>query len=525
MINILEKFKNYQWLRSWRPYFVIFVFGFLLYSQTLFFNYTYLDDQDLILNKQEILSSFKNIPEIFSSDAFLSSNRFYYRPLLNISLMVDAHLGGDLPFFYHLSNIFLHIIAATLLFIFLVRISKKRALSFFLSLIFLVHPVLTQAVAWIPGRNDSLLTVFILLAFISFFKFLENPRFKLYLFYLLFFFFSLLTKETAIFLPVLVAFYFLFVDSGKILKSDKYLLILGSGAVAFVWFLMRSFALGREPINYLDAFSGIINIFAAILVNFGKIVLPFNLSVFPILQDSTIIYGFISSLVLVAFVIYSKYKKQRIIIFSLLWFLFFLLPSFILLNTLPDFLEHRLYLSLIGFLILISEIDWIKNLDFSNRKTKIYCLIFLLFFAGITFFHSMAFRDKLTFWQAAVKTSPHSPLAQKNLGAMYYLDGNFDAAYHYYSKSLELNPNEPMIHNNLGLIYELRGDEKKAEEEYLKELNLYPNYDNALLNLGNLYYKQKKTTEARYLFESVLRDNPYNYEAYRSLINLEKTLR
>ncbi len=525
MLNLAEKFKNYQWLQSWRPYFIIFSVGFLLYGQTLFFSYTYLDDQSLILEKQEILTDFRNLADIFSSDAFMSGSRSYYRPLLNASLMLDAHFGGEMPFFYHLSNIFLHIFAVWLLYIFLEKISKKRGLSFFLSLIFLVHPILTQAVAWVPGRNDSLLTVFVLLAFISFLKFLENPRFKLYLIYLLFFLFAILTKETAVFLPVLVVYYFLFVDSGKILKSDKYLLIFGSGAVAFVWFLMRSFALGREPINYLEAILGILNNYQAILISFAKVILPFNLSVVPTLQDSSIIFGLISIALVTITLLISKKKRTVLVIFSFLWFAFFLLPSFIPFDNLPYYLEHRLYLSLAGFLILISEIDWIKNLDFSNRKTKICCLVFLLFFASLTFFHSLTFHDRLTFWQSAVKTSPHSSLAQKNLGVMYYLDGDLDAAHNYYSKSLELSPSEPMIHNNLGLIYEGRGDEKRAEEEYLQELSLYPNYNNAMLNLGKLYYKQNKIIEARYLFESVLRVDPYNYQAYQGLLNSEKTLR
>jgi len=525
MINLKEKFNNYQWLRSWRPYFLILALGFLLYSQALFFDYSYLDDNELIVGKMEILQNSKNIPLIFSTDAFLSNNKVYYRPILNLSFMFDTQFSEGMAFFYHFSNIIFHIFCVILIFYFLQKLNYSKALSFFLSLIFLVHPVLTQAVAWLPGRNDSLLTIFILLSFLSLLKFLENPRFKFYLLYLLFFFVALLTKETAALLPLLIIYYCLFIDSGKALKSDKYLLLLGTGAMMFVWFLMRNFALGGDPTNYFSAVTSIVKNLPAILVGFGKLLLPVNLSVFPILEDSTIIFGIISLIGLAAGIFISKQRKNNLFIFGIIWLLFFLLPSFIKLNNLADFLEHRLYLSMIGFLIILAEIDYIKKLDFSNKKIKLFSagLIFILMI--LTFWHSTNFRNRISFWQAAAKSSPHSPLTQKNLGAMYYLDGNLDAAYHYYSKSLELNPIEPMIHNNLGLIYFERGEFLKAENEFKQELNLYPYYDKALLNLANLYYKQGRSVEAKYLYETTLRENPYSYEAYQGLINLAKPLR
>lgn len=527
MINIIEKFKNYQWLRSWRPYFVIFALGFLLYSQILSFDLTYLDDNTLIIDRYEVLKDIKNVPLIFSTDAFFSGTNFYYRPLLNLSFMFDAQLaGGTELFFYFLDNILLHIIAVCLLFYFLKKIIKKDALAFFLSLVFLVHPALTQAVAWLPGRNDSLVTIFVLVTFLALINFSIKPQLKSLLIYGVLFFLAILTKETAIFLPFLAIVYFFSAGkSDKLSWTDRFLVLLFSFASGFIWLLLRSFAFGKENIGTSEALQSLMSNLPNALIMAAKMILPFNLSVLPIAADSSFILSIIAIPVFIILLIVSRRKNMNNLFFGLAWFLIFFLPPFFISSAAPFILEHRLYLPMIGFLIMLSEIQWLKNLDFSKQKVKIYCLVFLLFFAGLTFTHSLSFRNKLIFWQAAVKTSPHSPLAQKNLGAMYYLDGDLDAAYHYYSKSLELSPKEPMIHNNLGLIYESKGDQKNAELEYTKELNLYPNYDKALLNLGNLYYKQNKISEARYLFEAALRENPYNYEAYQSLLNLEKTLR
>ncbi|MFA5000378.1 MAG: tetratricopeptide repeat protein [Patescibacteria group bacterium] len=480
------KFKS-NWLSSWRPYFLIFALGFLLYSQTLFFDFTYFDDSTLVLENIEVLQDFKNVGQIFTTDAFFSDDKFYYRPFLTLSFMLDAQTGGVLPFFYHFSNILIHCLAAALLFRFLTRLSGRRPLSLFLSLIFLAHPVLTQAVAWIPGRNDSLLAIFVLGAFIAFFNFLDQPRLRSYLGYLVLFFCALLTKESAIVVPILVIFYFLFLEKGKLLNSDKWLLAGGSVAVGFVWFLLRAAALGGGSTDYMAAFIGILKNSPAILLGLGKFVLPLNLSVLPILADSTIIYGLIVLVILVLVYFLSRGRRNNYAFFGALWFFLFLLPSFIRLNTLPDFLEHRLYLPIIGFIIILLEIDWIKKLDFKKRLITIIALVLLLSFSALSFFHSANFRNRLVFWERAAADAPHSPLAQRNLGVMYYFAGRFDQAEDYYFKALALEPNEPMVHNNLGVIYLNKKDFVRAEAEFKKELEVNPGYDKALQNLRDLY--------------------------------------
>jgi tetratricopeptide (TPR) repeat protein len=439
--------------------------------------------------------------------------------------MLDAQWGGTVPFFYHLDNILLHLLAAALVFYFLAYLTRRRILAGWLSLLFLVHPVLTQAVAWLPGRNDSLLAIFVLAAFLAFWRFAERPKLSSYLAYLGFFIAALLTKENAIVIPVLVIFYFLFIDSRNLLRSDKYLLILGSGAAAFVWFLARHLALGGEPTNYLTASWGILANWPAVVLDIGKLVFPINLSVLPILADSTLVYGIIAAIILAAALFWSRQKRYNYLIFGGLWFFLFLLPSFIRLNALPDFLEHRLYVPLIGFLIIIGEIDWIKNYDFSRWKKQILAVAIILIFAVITCNHSALFSDRLTFWRAAVNSSPHSPLAQRNLGVMYYFQNDFAAALKYDQQAIALNSQEPMVHNNLGVIYLAQKKYSLAEQAFKAELAVNPGYDKALFNLGDLYYRQKNWLLAAQYFSDALQVNPDYYEAYQRWLILQNKLR
>jgi len=476
------------WLNTWRPYFLFFLIGFIIYGQTLFFNLTYLDDQALLIDNAPILRDFKNIGRVFSDDVFLSTPKFYYRPLMNMSLMMDFSVAGNSFFIFHLVNIIIHLLAVSLIYLLLGRLKYRKILAFWLALFFLIHPVLVPAVAWIPGRNDSLLAVFVLAAFISFLNFIERPRLISYLLYFLFFLAALLTKENAVFLPLLIIFYSFAIEKAKISKQDKWLLICISAAAIFTWFLMRSLAISGSAYSIKAVAASAFNNSPAIFLFIGKIIWPFNLSVMPILADSKIIYGLITAFLIFLALFFSRRKRNNFIIFGLGWFLLFIFPSFIQpnLTEVPDFLEHRLYLPIIGLLIVLAEIDWIKNLDFRKRLVKICLLLVFLLFGFLNINHSLNFKDSFTFWNLAAHSSPHSPLAQLNLGVIYYFKGDNLRAQNYYDKALALNPALAMAHNNLGVIYM---DQKKflqAEEEFRQELEVNPGYDKAILNLDKL---------------------------------------
>jgi len=514
--------------QKFKPFLIIFIIGFALYGLTLFFGFSYFDDNALILDNYPLISRVQNIGQIFTSDVFFSANgKFYYRPLLNVSFMVDALTNGSLPVMFHLTNILLHIIAASLVFLLLAKLNCRRALAYFLALFFLVQPVLTQAVAWIPGRNDSLLAIFVLAAFLCFLAFQDRPRLGYYLGYLGFFVLALFTKETAIFLPFLVIFYFLLVEPDKVTRRDRGLIIFGSAALIFVWYLARHLALGVNGFSWSAALASLAGNSSALLVFLGKSFLPFNLSVLPVLRDAQFIYGLIVLPLLALAWLFSRRKNKSYLVFGLVWFLLFLLPSFVRPNLTgtPDFLEHRLYLPLIGLFIALAEIDWLKKLDFKRWAVRIGAGLLLLFFAILAFRHSLHFKDQLTFWRAAVAASPHSPLAHRNLGAMEYLGNESAKAADEYRAALALNPEEPMAHNNLGVIYLAAKNYAAAEREFKKELAVNPGYDKALLNLGDLYYVTGRASEAVSYWQTLLQIYPNSPEAASRLNNLRKPLR
>lgn len=188
-----------------RPVPALMAAGALLYFKTLFFGWTYLDDNVLVINNTAFLSDLSNILQAFRQEVFhiTHCSAAYYRPVLTVSFMLDAFFGGQNPFIYHFTNIAVHIAVSCLVFLLLQRIGYKRPSALFFSLIFTVHPALAQAVAWIPGRNDSLMALFGLSAFIFFLDFLKSGSIYYYCAHLFFLGLAFFTKETALILPAI----------------------------------------------------------------------------------------------------------------------------------------------------------------------------------------------------------------------------------------------------------------------------------------------------------------------------------
>jgi len=100
-----------------------------------------------------------------------SNGNDFYRPLQSITFIMDAAISGTDPSSYHLTNIILHWMAVCSFLGLLLVLGVNRRFSFFIALLYAVHPLFVQAVAWIPGRGDLLLCLFRLLAFIALVQF------------------------------------------------------------------------------------------------------------------------------------------------------------------------------------------------------------------------------------------------------------------------------------------------------------------------------------------------------------------
>jgi protein O-mannosyl-transferase len=496
-----------------------------VYVRSLWFDLTYLDDNIWILDYHWYIKEFSNMLKFFTSPDFISD--VFYRPLLNASFSLDAFLYGQNLKGYHASNLIIHSVNVWLVFYVFTQWMRTPRQAFWWALVFAIHPVLVPAVVWIPGRTDSLLGLMVLLSVIGFMHYMRKPRGIFLGIHLLFFGCALLVKETAIMIPVVcISYVFLRVSplpSKKVWGS----LIVAESIVLGVWGLVRCVVLrsAAQQVSVTEMVSSMAHNSPALISYVGKVLCPLHLSTMPIIQDMSLKYGMASILVVALLLTYTKEKDWRRILFGIIWFCVFLMPSLVI-----SFIEHeyRLYVPILGCFLILAEIQIIGGAYArSKKKLRIQDGVMVVVSVALAYGavqYSKAYSDRHVFWNNAVAHSPHCPLAQRNLAAVYQLAGDKKQAAEHYKKALTLNPTEPMVHNNLGLIAMDQGDLRTAEEEFQKEISINPTYDNVYFNLGILLYKQQRLDEALKAWEYAVQYNDNNLAAYQNLYALHHYL-
>src|SRR6185437_428337 len=334
---------------------ILVIMVFILYGNTLHNQYLKMDDTDLIVDNEVFIKHLKNIPQAFRQSTFeipghLTENKSYYRPLLIVSFMLDAQVHGARgSVTFHFMNILYHLLACLLLYYLLLKLDVNALSALALSFLFAIHPVNIHAVAWIPGRNDILLSIFALLSLHGLIDYYKKGEPKYLVLHLVAFAASLFTKESGvILLPLYFAFMWLWMRDLGFYKRKIFILIIYL-AIAVLWYLAMTSALkGMEKIGGGDPIvKVIIHNMPYLLLYIGKILLPFNLNVMPGVDNMAIVLGLVS-LAGLAYII-LQIKDYRKILFCLFWFFVFLAPT-LLVPELPAY-EHRDYFPLIGLMV------------------------------------------------------------------------------------------------------------------------------------------------------------------------------
>lgn len=508
-------------LADWRPYAWIIFLAVSVYAVSLSFDFTFLDDNEFILENYGFIRDISNAGRAFTQTIF--SNNFvpYYRPILSLSFMLDAQTGGVALFTYHFTNIALHAGVACLLFLLVLRLTKNRSAALVYSSIFCVHPVLTQAVAWIPGRNDMLLGLFVLSSLLALLQYLSSGSFLSYLSSVIFFGLALFTKESAIALPALFIIFLLFKREDPKIRRGWISLAAGWGASIGFWYFMRSAALiFTYDKSTLGGMAGAVVKSAPAFVQYsGKVLLPFNLSVFPTIRDTGLLYGIISILAVTALFIFSRPRNRQLIVFGGAWFILFLTFSFIRPSPecVLDFQEHRLYVPMIGFVVMLTGMGVLTGVDLKRPAPLIAWLSVVALFSWLTIRHQMDFRDKWAFWNNAVRTAPNAAFVHLRYGFICHTSGLPDKAEAAYKRALALDPELPAAHTKLGLLYMDKKMYNEAGAEFREEVRISPKYDTAYMCMGVALYKQGRPDEAVKLWKRAMRVNPYSVDARKNL--------
>lgn len=491
----------------------------IVYLPSINLGFTELDDSIFIKETRDYNKDFSNLGTSFHRGVFNESNDVYYRPLLLDSFILNYKISGEDIKGWHIVNILLHLLSVLLLFLLLRKIGIEKEIAFLLTLFFAVHPVLSQAVAWIPGRNDTLLAIFIFSFLIGAIGYSNTKKISWLFTQCASLLAALFTKETAVFAAPAAWMLIVFLKRSNWLGRTNIILYASWAIAGIIWLVFRSQAtLKNSDLQFTEVAKTFPMRLPVLVQYLGKIFLPVNLNVFPITQDTVYTYGIIALFILAAIIYFSKKRDARIIVAGLAIYVLLFIPALMVPASLNDQdFEHRTYLPMFGILITLSQ-----TALFRNRLKQSHLLIAgIALCAGLSVLniqHQKKFNDPLTFWSAAQKSSPHSAYATMMLGAR--LDKvDQKRADELIRKAYTMDSDQKYINYYVGVLLQSHDSILQSEKFFIKELTI-SDYFQSYFHLARVAFEKKDQPAAINYLEKYLERNASDPQANNNLLLL-----
>ena len=448
----------------------------------------------------------------------------FFRPLQSLSFMIDYSVWGLNPAGYHMTNLVFHILSAICLFWLVLLLVKDSLAAFICSLLFVVHPALTEAVDYVSGRADPMGLCFILLSLIFYILYTETGKNKWLAGILCAYPLALLSKETSLMLIAILGLYHFCVKKRIRPAAACTYLCLTLGYLFFRFIVSGQY---RPENSFFGDIPARLPGFFAALANYLRLIfIPANLHmdygnrIFPV-SNPAVITGIIISLVLLA-LLYRKHKDP-VISFSLGWFFLTLMPVSNIFYPLPFYMsEHYLYLPIIGVLIPLSVFlsRLLRNKN-ARRPVFVGLAAVIVIFASLTMRQNLVWNNGVSLFENSLKYSPKSAKLYFLLGLSYKDKADMAGAKTAFLKSIHLDPGYDLPYNSLAIIYMSEGNFDKSEKTFRALLKINPDYYLAYYNLGLIYtYQKGHEKEAIDNFDKCLELNPHCAMAHYELAKI-----
>jgi protein O-mannosyl-transferase len=519
-------------------YIIIAVFSFLVFYNTLSNDFVF-DDESVVQN-YEAIRNLANVPKFFTAqEGFHKVIGNYYRPIVSTTYAIDYSIWGLTPKGFHLTNNLINLIASLFLFAILSRLFRKYKFgilaSLIATLIFTSHPIHTEAVSWISGRTDSLVTLFFFAAFYFYIAYYDERDRKYLILSLVFYSFGLLSKEMIVTFPVIIIL-FDFTWKKKPIKEifgdwKIYAYYIGLTVIYLVirYSLLHG-VIERTKYNYFYD-KDFITVLATML---KTIPIYLKLLVYPVgllyhyngvihdsntLLDKNVIFSIILifTLIILTFVLYKNYGK---ISFCILFIFVTLLPVMNIIPTMNFMAERFLYITSFSLSLLIAYLI-AKYLNEKNKNAIIsISLIIILVLTFLTIKRNSEWKDNDTLYSTCEGIDGSVLLV--NCGNIYANKKQFDEAEKRYRRAIELRTNNVLAHHNLGLIFLVKGNLDSAEIKFKDGLAVDSLAPDGYFQLANVYQQEGKINDAITQLEKLQTIVP-NYRDSKSMLDMLKS--
>ena len=476
------------------------LFGILTLTLVVFFpslnnSFTNWDDPALITENPLIHNlDADSIKRIFSEVYFGN-----YQPLHILSYAIEYHFYGLNPTGYHATSIVMHLIATWLVCKFIFSLTQNSTIALLAALLFGIHPMHVESVAWAAERKDLLYSIFFIASLIVYIKYIRSEgKAKFLVFTFMLFALSIFSKAMAASLPptlFLLDIYFKRKLSIK-LVLEKVPFFALAAVLGFIATNTVS-TTGQVSLHVFSLFDRIIFANFNILHYIGKLILPIQLSAFYPYPSKSVgglpFYFYTAPFIVagMAFLIIRALKKTKVIFFGAG---FFILCIFLVLQLFPVgptiISERYTYLPSIGFFFIIAYYTRQLIEKRPSFKTVVHISLvgYSLFLCVATWQRCEVWKDSMSLWTNVLKQFPNTGMALNNRGNVYGKErGELDLALADFNKSIAFEPDFVNAYANRGVVYGIKGKYDLAIKDFTKALELKPNYYEALLNRGITY--------------------------------------
>ena len=567
-VTVLSIFRNHK-----KSLLVIVAAVVIVFAQAVSFDFVTYDDYDLVSRNGEFLGSLKNVLTSFTTHAFSTSRSAgaYYRPLVLTSFIIEYHIWNLNPLGFHLTNILLHCANVILCYVLLLVFIKNDIMALLGSLLFALHPVQVQAVAWIAGRHDVLMGFFSLLSVVSYvlYRHCSGGGRGYFIMSMISFALALFAKESAIVVLLLLPLIDLILGEvggswKKILtqgiRRDLFVAFSVAGAYLIVRLIVFGELFGGERVYGKSSLIERLSVAPALISeNCSFVVAPIHLSVVhPVallawMQEPWRAVSVFITILLVALVFWA-WKRDKVLGFGFLWFTVGLLPALNIVPMAVPVLENRLYLPIVGAVLAVVRGFQLSTTSFRMRFVAGVLAVLVSVCAVASFLRLPVWQNSVTMWSDAINKEPDDPQPYFDLAGYYYEGGAFDMTIELLKKYIGLQPGNILAYSKLrdtyfasrqyneaatvcrtiialepknptryleaGLLYARMHDLDTALDLYRRGLGIDSGSYQLQYNIGLVYDELARIEDAIYYYRRATELNPRYPQAYFALGNL-----
>ncbi|MBF0554628.1 MAG: tetratricopeptide repeat protein [Nitrospirae bacterium] len=507
----------------------IAVLTLFVYAGVLRFDFVGYDDRIYVTENAHIKSGLSRDNAVWALTAFYDSNWF---PLTLISHMADVELYGLRPGLHHMNNVLFHTANSVLLFFLFRRLLASHWMSAFIAVVFALHPVHVESVAWVSERKDVLSAFFWIIAMLSYVRYAARPKTATYLLVTIFFVLGLMTKP----MPVTLPFVLLLLDywplgrmSGvspqprpdcyearplKALIAEKVPLFIISALSAIVTLIAQKSGNSVVSLQRLPFGFRLENAVISYVKYIFNTIFPYKLSILYLLPPEIPPLQAIAAaaiVILISIAAIGKAIKLPYLFTGWFWFLGTLVPVIGLVQVGGQAMADRYnYMPSVGLFIIaaVGVPALLKSYRRNGFVIAAAAALLLSFYIVSTKRQLQYWNNSITLFKRAIDVTTGNKVAYYNLGIIYAEMGRYDDAIKCYENALRISPADCDTIHNLGLALMNKGLPDEAAARFKRVVEINQGYVKSYVAYGNLLLKQNRLDEAMQQYKHAIEINP-----------------